>query len=738
MKLEPEITPALIKAHGLSDDEYQYILQILGRPPTYVELGIFSVMWSEHASYKNSISLLKTLPREGKHMLAKAGEENAGVVDIGDGLAICFKIESHNHPSALEPYHGAATGVGGILRDIFTMGARPIAALNSLRFGDPENPRVRHLMREVVRGIADYGNCFGVPTVGGEVFFDETYNGNPLVNAMAVGILKQENLARSAAQGVGNLVVYVGAKTGRDGIHGATFASVDLSDKSAEMRTAVQVGDPFSEKLLLEATLEVIQAGLVVGIQDMGAAGLTCSSSEMAGKGGVGIELDIARVPVRETGITPYEIMLSESQERMLLIVEPKNLTPIQEVFQKWDLDAVVIGSVTDDKMLRVKMDGQILAEIPAEYLILGGKAPVYERETKIPPHINQAGTTDVDLLPEPENYGNALLNLLGEPNIASKRDVYRQYDHMVQAGTIIEPGSDAAVVAIRGTEKAAAICTDCNARHCWLDPYEGAKGAVAEAARNVACSGAKPIAITNCLNFGNPYKPEVYWSFAEAIRGMGDACRALETPVTGGNVSFYNENPNGAVYPTPVIGMLGFLEDYSKATTQWFKNPGDLIALLGEPCASIGGSQYLKTVLGKIGGKAPGVDLQKEKKLLDLVYVLIDNRLLSSAHDVSEGGLLVCIAESCFNPDPLMGAELEFPLSFSPSAEYFGEAHGRIVISFARDKKTLVSELSQQTGTPIHFIGQVTQEHIFAVNENINLDVSAMYQVYNNGLKLN
>lgn len=728
----------MIKAHNLSEEEYEYIIQILKRPPTYVELGIFSVMWSEHASYKNSSRLLKTLPREGEYMLAKAGEENAGVVDIGEGLAICFKIESHNHPSALEPYHGAATGVGGILRDIFTMGARPIAALNSLRFGDPENPRVRHLMREVVRGIADYGNCFGVPTVGGEVFFDETYNGNPLVNAMAVGLLKHENLAKSAARGVGNLVVYVGAKTGRDGIHGATFASVDLSEKSAEQRTAVQVGDPFSEKLLLEATLEVIQAGLVVGIQDMGAAGLTCSSSEMAGKGEVGIELDIERVPIRETGITPYEIMLSESQERMLLIVEPTNLDAIQKIFHKWDLDAVVIGKVTDDKMLRVRMNEKVLAEIPAEYLILGGKAPVYERETKIPPHIANPGSSDIGALPEPEDYGKILLNLIGEPNIASKKEVYRQYDHMVQAGTIIEPGSDAAVVAIQGTNKAAAVCTDCNARHCWLDPYEGAKGAVAEAARNVACSGAKPIAVTNCLNFGNPYKPEVYWSFSEAIRGMGDACRAFETPVTGGNVSFYNENPHGAVYPTPVIGMLGLLEDRTKAITQWFKKSGDLIALLGEPCRDIGGSQYLKTVFGRTGGPAPHVDLKKGKKLLELIYALIDNRLLSSAHDVSEGGLLVCAAESCFNPDSLLGAKLDFPLVSSKSAEYFGEAHGRIVISFPRDKMTLVTELSQQTGTPTQVIGEVTEDQVFAVNEDIRLDVRKLHQAYHSGLKLN
>jgi len=423
--MEPEITKELIASHGILDSEYQYILDILKRPPTYLELGIFSVMWSEHASYKNSINLIKTLPREGKYLLAKAGEENAGVVDIGDGLAICFKIESHNHPSALEPYHGAATGVGGILRDIFTMGARPVAVLDSLRFGNPENPKVIHLLKEVVHGISDYGNCFGVPTVGGEVFFDEAYEGNPLVNVMAVGVAKQEHLAKSSAQGIGNFVVYVGAKTGRDGIHGATFASVELSDQSATQRTAVQVGDPFYEKLLLEATLEVIQAGLVVAIQDMGAAGLTCSSSEMAGKGGVGIELDLEKVPVREKGMTPYEIMLSESQERMLMIVEPKNLEEVQKVFQKWDLDAVVIGSVTSDKMLRVKFNGKILAEIPAEYLILGGKAPVYTREAKKPSYIKEKQSFNIDSLPEPENYISALYRLISEPSIASKKSIF-------------------------------------------------------------------------------------------------------------------------------------------------------------------------------------------------------------------------------------------------------------------------------------------------------------------------
>ncbi|WP_243713760.1 phosphoribosylformylglycinamidine synthase subunit PurL [Candidatus Syntrophosphaera thermopropionivorans] len=736
--MEPEITKELIASHGILDSEYQYILDILKRPPTYLELGIFSVMWSEHASYKNSINLIKTLPREGKYLLAKAGEENAGVVDIGDGLAICFKIESHNHPSALEPYHGAATGVGGILRDIFTMGARPVAVLDSLRFGNPENPKVIHLLKEVVHGISDYGNCFGVPTVGGEVFFDEAYEGNPLVNVMAVGVAKQEHLAKSSAQGIGNFVVYVGAKTGRDGIHGATFASVELSDQSATQRTAVQVGDPFYEKLLLEATLEVIQAGLVVAIQDMGAAGLTCSSSEMAGKGGVGIELDLEKVPVREKGMTPYEIMLSESQERMLMIVEPKNLEEVQKVFQKWDLDAVVIGMVTSDKMLRVKFNGKILAEIPAEYLILGGKAPVYTREAKKPSYIKEKQSFNIDSLPEPENYISALYRILSEPSIASKKPIFSQYDYMVQIATKVEPGSDAAVVVIKGTDKAIALSTDCNARFCYLDPYEGAKAAVVEAALNVACSGGKPIAITNCLNFGNPYKPQVFWTFSESIRGMKDACIALETPVTGGNVSFYNENPDGAIYPTPVIGMLGLLEDYKKATTQWFKHSGDIIALLGNPGNELGASQYLKTIFGTVAGKVPPLDLKFVKKIIDLLLNLIEEDVISSAHNISEGGLLVCVAECCFQPEDLIGADLNFPLTFNKSVEYFGESLDRVIISFNSENLHQIKSLCDKYAIPLKLIGTVSDKPMFRVNQDINVSTEALYKAYQSGIKIN
>ena len=730
-----EITPKVIAEHNLSDEEYERITNILNREPTIVELGIFSVMWSEHASYKNSVLLLKTLPKEGSSLLAKAGEENAGLIDIGHGLAISVKIESHNNPSALEPSHGTATGVGGILRDIFTMGARPIAALNSLRFGNPGNPKVQHLLKEVVRGIADYGNCFGVPTVGGEVYFDDSYEGNPLVNPMAVGIVKHNKIARSAASGVGNAVLIVGAKTGRDGIHGATFASVDLSEKSEEKRTAVQVGDPFLEKLLLEATLEAIDEELVVAIQDMGAAGITCSTSEMAGKGNVGIEIDVALVPQRETDMTPYEIMLSESQERMLVIVKPENLEQIKSIFTKWELDAVQIGKVTDDKMLRVFYGEEKVAEIPAETLILGGSAPVYKRESKYPEYLDALHNYDIENLPEPDTYQEVLLKLIASSNISSRHQIYQQYDHMVQIGTVVEPGSDAAVVRIPDTDLAIGLSTDCNGRYCYLDPYLGALLAVAESARNVACSGAKPIAITNCLNFGNPYKPEVYYCFKESIRGMSDACKALGTPVTGGNVSFYNENPEGAIYPTPVIGMLGLMTDYRKATTQYFKHENDIIVLLGSLKASFGGSEYLKIQHNIIAGKPPIVDLEEELHLQDLILELIDNGLVNSAHDISEGGLLIAVLESCFNPEQLFGAKLSFDLELNPAKIYFGEAAGRILISAAKDKYNSIKEAAMKHGIEYHKIGIVSANSSFIVNNHINEDMAILHSAWKQGI---
>ena len=732
-----QITDQIIAEHGISTQEYQYILEILGREPKMVELGIFSVMWSEHASYKNSVLQLKTLPKEGKLMLAKAGEENAGVVDIGDNLAISFKIESHNHPSAQEPYHGAATGVGGILRDIFTMGARPIAALNSLRFGNLKNPAVKHLLSEAVRGIADYGNSFGVPTVGGEIYFEDSYEGNPLVNAMAIGLLEHKDLAKSAAAGVGNAVIIVGAKTGRDGIHGATFASIELSEESEEKRTAVQVGDPFYEKLLLEATLEIIEAGLVVGIQDMGAAGLTCCTSEMAGKGEVGIEIDVSKVPQRESDMSTYEIMLSESQERMLVIVLPKNIAKVLEIFKKWDLEAVQIGTITDDKLLRVKNKGVVEAEIPAEYLILGGKAPVYTRETKRPEYMDGLQNEDLSQLNLSHDLNETLLELLASPNIASKHKVFGQYDHMVGISTIVEPGSDAAVVRIRNSDKAIAVSTDCNGRYCYLDPYEGAKAAVAESARNVACSGAKPIAISNCLNFGNPYKPEVYYGFAECIRGMKDACLAFETPVTGGNVSFYNENPEGAIYPTPVIAMLGLMQNFRKAQTQYFKAAKDKVFLLGPIAKSIGGSEYLKVIHHKIAGLPPRIDLAMEKKVQDIVIDLNEAGLIHSAHDLSDGGLAIALAESCFHPEQTFGFKGKFSHSQAAALTYFGEAGANIIVSAPKQHHDEILKLAKKYGVELHELGEVSSAQSFVINDNIDVSTLKLREAYETGITL-
>lgn len=731
-----EITPEVIEEHGLTSEEYEYILSIMGRTPTIVELGIFSVMWSEHASYKNSVKLLKTLPKDGPYMLAKAGDENAGVVDIGDGLAICFKIESHNHPSALEPYHGAATGVGGILRDIFTMGARPIAALNSLRFGLPNNFDTRYLIREAVHGISYYGNSFGVPTVGGEIYFEPCYEGNPLVNAMAVGLVKHDKIARSAAKGVGNLVVYVGAKTGRDGIHGTTFASVEISDESASMRSAIQVGDPFYQKLLLEATLEVINAGLVVGIQDMGAAGLTCSSSEMAGKGEVGIEMHTDRIPQREEGMTPYEIMLSESQERMLVIVEPKDYPAVEAVFHKWDLEVVVVGEVIEEQVLRIVHDGVVEAEIPPEYLILGGKAPVYTRETQEPEYFQRLKNTDLSKLDLSQDPAKELLAMLAHHNLCSRAKVYQQYDHMVQIGTVVEPGSDAAVVAIKGTDKAIALCTDCNSRYCYLDPYEGTRAAVAESALNVAVSGAKPLAISNCLNFGNPYKPEIYWGFSQAIKGMGDACRALDTPVTGGNVSLYNENPESAVYPTPVIGMLGLLEDMKLALTQFFKNEGDLIMLIGNQPQDLGASQYLEMRHGMVAGRVPKLDIDAHKRLIDLLQELSSQKLLKSAHDVSDGGLGVALAECLFGNRDL-GAMVTLPTVDNPILSLFGEVQSTVIISFKPSDMEAVTQLVQQAKLKHWMLGEVTSDGTLKIKDTLELSTQELYSTWRDALQL-
>jgi len=742
---ELAVTVALAQEHGLLPDEYDRICKVLGRVPSYTELGIFTVMWSEHCSYKNSIAVLKTFPKKGEKLLTTAGEENAGVVDIGDGLAVSFKIESHNHPSAVEPYQGAATGVGGIMRDIFTMGARPIASLNSLRFGELDGKdanRVKYLFSGVVKGIGDYGNCLGVPTVAGEVYFDECYRGNPLVNAMTVGIMKHEHMASASARGVGNVVLYVGSTTGRDGIHGASFASVDLSEESEEKRSAVQVGDPFTEKLLIEATLEAIKSGKVVGIQDMGAAGLTCSSSEMSAKAGNGIEIHLEKVPQRETGMIPYEIMLSESQERMLLIVEPENVEEISRIYRKWELNAVVIGKVTDDGMFRVFFQGEVKAEIPARSLVLGGDAPVYIRERKRPAYLDELQKFDLSSIPEPMKsvkqlgYNDALLALLESPNIASKEWVYRQYDHMVRTNTVTVPGSDAAVVRIKGTDKALAMSVDCNSRYCYLDPRIGGRIAVAESARNVVCSGAKPLAITDCLNFGNPYKPEVYWTFVECVNGMGEACVALNTPVTGGNVSFYNESPEGAVYPTPTVGMLGLIDHVENTVTQGFKGEGDVIVLFGDTRDEIGGSEYLKVIHGLVAGSPPDLNLDRETALQNAVLEVATGRLIRSAHDCSEGGLAVALAECCISDsEHPIGAVVNYECELRMDRLLFSETQSRVVLSVDSSKVEAVLAIARKHHVPAREIG-LTGGETLEINGTIKLDVFKIRDTYSTSIR--
>ena len=714
---DPVVTLELAREHGLTDEEYGWVVERLGRAPTYVELGIYAVMWSEHCSYKNSIAVLKTLPREGKALLVGAGEENAGLVDIGDGLAVAFKIESHNHPSAVEPYQGAATGVGGIQRDIFTMGARPIASLDSLRFGSLENPRVRYLFDGVVRGIGDYGNAFGVPTVAGEVYFDPAYEGNPLVNAMSVGVVKVGETASAIAEGPGNPVYIVGSATGRDGIHGATFASEEISEASEARRPSVQVGDPFTEKLLLEATLEVIRSGAVVGIQDMGAAGLTCSSCEMSAKGGCGMEIHVDRVPMRETGMTPYEVMLSESQERMLIVCEKGKEATLEAIFEKWDLHAVQIGEVTDDGRVKVYWHGGLVADVPAEHLVLGGGAPVYERETRRPAYLDRIGAFDPATIPDvtPATAGDVLLRLLGAPNIASKRWVFEQYDTTVRTNTVAGPGpTDAAVIRLKGTRKGLAVKTDCNGRYVYLNPRKGGQIAVAEAARNVVCAGGRPMAITNCLNFGNPYKPEVYWVFKEAVGGMGEACRALGTPVTGGNVSFYNENPEGAVFPTPTIGMLGLVEDLAAhTTTAGFKAEGDVVFLLSPEAWQhrdvLDGSEYLAFIHGRTEGDAPPFDLAEEQAVQEALLALIRAGLVQSAHDVSDGGLAVCLAEGVLFSDAC-GVEVDLPgRQGRLDGILYGEAQSRIVFTTRPAAVEAVQDLLAGRAVQAGRLGTVT-----------------------------
>jgi phosphoribosylformylglycinamidine synthase II len=792
---DPEVTPEIVAKHGLTPEEFGRIKKILGREPNFTELGIFSVMWSEHCSYKNSRRELRKFPTTGPNILVKAGEENAGVVDIGDGWAVAFKIESHNHPSAIEPFQGAATGVGGIIRDIFTMGARPEFCLNSLRFGpithsvgrDSVEPTSesrlrgaspyqlnskaqiaanRRLFTGVVSGIAHYGNCIGVPTIGGEIYFDESFEGNPLVNVFCLGVLRHEQLARGAARGVGNPVFYVGAETGRDGLAGASFASRELTEESREDRPAVQVGDPFKEKLLLEACLELLATDAVAGIQDMGAAGLTCSSCETASRGGSGIEINLAKVPKREPGMTPYEILLSESQERMLIIAKRGKENVVREIFAKWDLPCAEIGCVTDDGMMRVRNNGSIAAEIPAKPL--AEEAPLYEREAK---RESADYADDTDLLKQISAQSglsavDALKQLLSDPTIASKNWVYRQYDHTVRTGTVVKPGSDAAVFYVREANKILAATTDCNSLYCALDPRQGGRIAVAEAARNLTCAGARPLAVTDNLNFGNPYKPQNFWQLREAVEGISEACRAFGTPVVGGNVSLYNESPAGVVDPTPTVAMVGLIDEERHITTQWFKNEGDAIILIGgtrsvaskdpddtkvvppaadgERSYNLGASRFLKVCHGKKIGPVPKLDLALEIAVQEEVRDLIRLGLVRSAHDCSEGGLAVALAECCFNPDGLLGAEIGLENCGGSAGDtpastiLFNEAQSRIVISCdPKNTERVLLELKSKN-IPHAQIGKVIADdvRITVSDENLSWPTADMHDLWRNSIR--
>lgn len=718
---------------GVTDEEYAKICGFLGRKPNYTEIGVFSVMWSEHCSYKNSKPVLRRFPTKGPRVLVGPGE-GAGVVDIGDNLAVCFKIESHNHPSAIEPYQGAATGVGGIIRDIFSMGARPIALLNSLRFGKLDNERVKYLFENVVSGIAGYGNCVGIPTVGGEVMFDESYEGNPLVNAMCVGLIEHDKIQKGVAQGVGNPVFYVGPATGRDGIHGATFASEELTEESEAKRPAVQVGDPFMEKLVMEACLELINSGIVVGIQDMGAAGLTCSSAEMASKAGNGMELNLDAVPQREPGMTAYEMMLSESQERMLFVVEPDKEEQAKAIFERWGLHCVNVGKVTDDGRLRLIKDGEVVGDMPVRALV--DDCPVYEKPSRVPEYYVQNGTIDTTRYPEVTDLEDALLKVLGSPTIASKEWVYNQYDYMVRTSTAVWPGSDAAVVTVPGTRKAIAMTTDCNGRYVYLDPLVGGKIALAESARNVVCSGAEPLAITDNLNFGSPEKPEVFWQLERAVDGITEACEKFATPVIGGNVSLYNENAKGAIYPTPVIGMVGLVHDLDHITTQDFKQEGDVIFLLGETKAELGGSEFQYVLHGVTEGRPPAIDLDVEKRTQDAVLKAIQDGLVTSAHDVSDGGLATALAESCIGGN--IGAEVNIESELRRDIALFSESQSRIVLTASADKADELEQALRSAGVITARIGTVKGDRLtIKINDQAAIDtpVERLAQVWKDAI---
>jgi phosphoribosylformylglycinamidine synthase subunit PurL len=721
---------------GLNEEEFNRINEILGRQPNYTELSIFSVMWSEHCSYKNSILELKKLPRGGKRCLVEAGEENAGLIDINDGHAIAFKIESHNHPSAVEPYQGAATGVGGIMRDIFTMGARPLASLNSLRFGPiEESAKNRHLFENVVKGIGDYGNCIGVPTIAGEVYFEDSYSDNCLVNAMTIGLVDADKTASATAGKGANPVFIFGATTGRDGIHGATFASEELTEESEEKKSSVQVGDPFMEKLLLEATLEMIEEDILVGIQDMGAAGITCSTTEMSGKTGSGMNIDLEKVPQRETGMHPYEIMLSESQERMLAVVKKGQEKRIKEICDKWDIICEEIGIVTDNGKVTIYWHGEQVAEVPAYDLVLGGGAPVYKREFKKPSYIDQKHQYDVKKHINDKQIKDNFITVMTSSNIISRNWIYSQFDTQVRTNTIILPGGDASVFRIKGTNKAIASKVDCNGRYVYLNPNRGTQIAVAEAARNVVCTGAEPLAITNNLNFGNPYSPEMFYLFREAVDGMRKACEVFDTPVTGGNVSFYNESNRMAVYPTPSIGMLGLLENYKLARTSWFKKSGDMIYLVGAKTKSeLGASEWLKSVHGLVEGDCPDIDLDFEKSLHTFVRKAIANGFVASAHDCSDGGLVVALAEACIQgSESSIGAKISVEMNALSQTELlFSETQSRVVISVPTDQDELFRALISKEKFPVEHIGTVGGDSL-RINDFFDIKVEEFRDLYMN-----
>ena len=737
MQNEPEITSQLVKDHGLTSDEYRRILDLIGRPPNFTELGIFSVMWSEHCSYKSSRPFLKKLPTEGPRVLQGPGE-NAGVIDIGDGFAVVFKIESHNHPSFIEPHQGAATGVGGIMRDVFTMGARPIALMDSLRFGELDEPRTRFLLNGVVDGIASYGNCTGVPTVGGEVYFDSCYNGNILVNAFCLGLAKADRIFLAKAGGVGNRILYVGSKTGRDGIHGASLlASSEFDETTEDKRPTVQVGDPFTEKLLIEACLEIMEFSWVVGVQDMGAAGLTSSSFEMAHRSHAGVNMDLSKVPLREEGMTPYEILLSESQERMLFVIEPGHEEEAAAILEKWGLDAAIIGEVTDELEVRIHFEGKEVVNLPTLPVVDG--ALDLKRETERPEYLDKIGHLNLKELPEPARGDKAFTKLIACPNIASKEWVYEQYDHMVRLNTLVLPGSDAAVIRIKDTKKAVALSVDCNSRFCYLDPYEGAAIAVAESSRNVVCSGATPIGLTNCLNFGNPEKPEIMWQFEQAVCGMGDACLYFDIPVVSGNVSLYNETKGEAIFPTPTVAVVGLIEDQSKVMTAGFKQAGDCIGLIGFTMEELGGSEYLKVLFDRNEGKPPVLDRKHEKQVQEFCLELIQKGLIQSAHDCSEGGLAIAVAESCFSAtEKALGATLELESTLRGDALLFGETQSRIIISFPEELTEQIKDLALSYPVDFSLIGKTGgSQFTVSINgqEYIKQDIESAKEIWKTSL---